>query len=325
MSPIPPAADRPAADAGKLRKKLLRHLDAIERAMGADAVLNQTFPNSRIVDYYDQCFDAYGKHHSPEGALHLSLNPDGKYHPDGLYGQPKEVERQMRERGARDVLELAFGKGFNLAYLGGRFPQVNFEGIDLTPRHVAHAQAQIEKLGLSNVRVREADFQRLPFGDGQFDHLFCVCALCYTPDLRQALSEQLRVLRPGGRITLYDLYRTRPPQGYDPQEAAATALVEKAMAVEQFAELEHILAVAQSLGLKVVHNLDLNHAVMPNLLRFEKRFRAFFGIAALARLMLARQAPLRGKNAVAGLLMAPTLQLGLLRYGQLTFEKPAAA
>jgi len=173
------------------------------------------------------------------------------------------------------------------------------------------------------VRVKRGDFQRLPFGDGCFDHLYCIEALCYTTDLRAALAEQVRVLRPGGRITLFDAYRTRPPAGYAPHEAMAVALIEKAMALEQFTHLDHLLTVAGDLGLKVVHREDLYESVMPNLRRFEKKFGLLFRFPLVAKWLLSTQAPLKAKNAVAGLLMAPSADLRLHCYCHLTFEKPA--
>ncbi len=52
--------------------------------------------------------------------------------------------------------------------------------------------------------------EQLPFGDAEFD---CVCSmgvLHHTPDTARAVSELLRVLRPGGRVILMFYHRNSP-------------------------------------------------------------------------------------------------------------------
>src|SRR5262249_25860889 len=51
------------------------------------------------------------------------------------------------------VLELGFGQGFGLCLLAAANPQIEFEGYDFNPEHVANAQRLIERAGLTNVKV----------------------------------------------------------------------------------------------------------------------------------------------------------------------------
>src|ERR1700749_729859 len=44
--------------------------------------------------------------------------------------------------------------------------------------------------------------EKMPFGNGHFDDVFCFNALDHTADFRRALNEIARVLRPGGRFLL---------------------------------------------------------------------------------------------------------------------------
>jgi ubiquinone/menaquinone biosynthesis C-methylase UbiE len=48
--------------------------------------------------------------------------------------------------------------------------------------------------------VLEADAEELPFGDEDFDVVYSNGVLHHTPNLALALSEALRVLRPGGHL-----------------------------------------------------------------------------------------------------------------------------
>jgi ubiquinone/menaquinone biosynthesis C-methylase UbiE len=57
----------------------------------------------------------------------------------------------------------------------------------------------------------EAEFDRLPFADGQFDLAAFNSSFHYSTDYAQTLTEALRCLRPGGMIVILDspIYRSR--------------------------------------------------------------------------------------------------------------------
>ena len=59
--------------------------------------------------------------------------------------------------------------------------------------------------GLSRpIALTTADAMALPFADDEFDTVVCTFALCCIPDERAALTEAIRVLRPGGSLLLAD-------------------------------------------------------------------------------------------------------------------------
>jgi len=57
------------------------------------------------------------------------------------------------------MLELGFGQGFGLALLAAANPDVNFEGNDFNPEHVAHARRLIDDAKLANITVSETSFE----------------------------------------------------------------------------------------------------------------------------------------------------------------------
>jgi len=98
------------------------------------------------------------------------------------------------------ALEVAVGTGLNLPF----YPAgVVLTGIDFSPAMLGIAQTRARQLGRS-VDLREADAQALPFPDAFFDTVVCTFALCAVPDERRAVSEMVRVLRPGGLLLLAD-------------------------------------------------------------------------------------------------------------------------
>lgn len=50
----------------------------------------------------------------------------------------------------------------------------------------------------ANISFRQADIQQIPYADGSFDAVLANMMLYHVPDLKRALSEVRRVLKPGG-------------------------------------------------------------------------------------------------------------------------------
>jgi SAM-dependent methyltransferase len=149
--------------------------------------------------------------------MHLAISP-GRFRPEGFTGQLERISAAWPADPPRDVLEIGFGQGFNLAWLAPRFPGVRFSAIDLTPSHLALARGRLDQLGVKNAVLTGGDFHALPYPDASFDHVYAVEAFCYARDLRQALSEVARVLRPGGSFRLFDGYLARRPRRSRPRK-----------------------------------------------------------------------------------------------------------
>lgn len=98
------------------------------------------------------------------------------------------------------TLEIAIGTGANLAH----YPDdVTLVGMDWSAGMLDLARRGVLRSGRSVSLVR-ADAGALPFADASFDTVVSTFALCSVPDERRALTEAVRVLRPGGRLLLAD-------------------------------------------------------------------------------------------------------------------------
>lgn len=115
----------------------------------------------------------------------------------------REWARFDTARGLR-VLEVGVGAGTD--FIRWARAGAVCVGLDLTAAGVALTQ---ERLALEGIRaaVQQADAERLPFRDAQFDVVYSYGVLHHTPDTARAIREVHRVLKPGGTayVMLYHL------------------------------------------------------------------------------------------------------------------------
>ena len=105
-------------------------------------------------------------------------------------------------RPADRVLDVATGTGHTAFAFAPHVHEVI--ATDVTPEMLAEGEKLKSELGLRNVEFRIADAHDLPFDDESFDVVTCRRAAHHFMDVRRALHEMWRVLRPGGRLVIDD-------------------------------------------------------------------------------------------------------------------------
>jgi ubiquinone/menaquinone biosynthesis C-methylase UbiE len=104
----------------------------------------------------------------------------------------------------RRVLEVGCGTGnFSLAWSRQGAEVV---GLDCSGPMLARAQDKARRQGLAITWVRGLA-SSLPFVDGSFDGVMCILALDFMTDRETVLQEMVRVLRPGGFVSVAMLNR----------------------------------------------------------------------------------------------------------------------
>lgn len=102
------------------------------------------------------------------------------------------------------VLEAGCGVGAQTVILAGNSPRAAFTSIDISAGSLAAAERQVQQAGFTNVTFQHADIFDLPFRPAYFDHVFVCFVLEHLPDPAGALAALMRVLKPGGSITVIE-------------------------------------------------------------------------------------------------------------------------
>jgi arsenite methyltransferase len=302
-------------------KSLAQCLEILQRSFDIDSIAARKIDESSVVEYYRQSDSAYRLLHSSDGALHLALNQDGRFERQGYNAQPEFVSRHLRESGAMRILEAGSGNGFNTLYLAKLHPEREFLGIDLTAEHVAAARASAD--GVPNLKYLHGNYQSLPLRAKSLDLAFGVETFCQATNLRAALFEMYRVLRPGGRLLVVDCFRRRPLDAAPADLQLAARLVEKTTVVGEFAVIDQWFQLVESLGFRRLESRDETSFVIHNLERLYRMARGLFDDSALVDALRQTVPPLLLQNAICGLLMPFTVGGGAHGYYSIALERLA--
>ena len=89
-----------------------------------------------------------------------------------------------------------------------RYPGVRVTATDYDDAMVAAARRRLAPFG-ARAEVQQADAAALPFPDASFDAALSFIMLHHVMAWEEAVTELIRVLRPGGRLLGYDLLGDR--------------------------------------------------------------------------------------------------------------------
>jgi ubiquinone/menaquinone biosynthesis C-methylase UbiE len=106
----------------------------------------------------------------------------------------------MELRPQETLLDVGCGTGALLSRAQAIAGADQLTGVDLSPSMLAHARAQLPV----EVALHSADAAALPFADASFDVVASCNVFHYIREPVRALTEMVRVVRPGGRIVITD-------------------------------------------------------------------------------------------------------------------------
>lgn len=160
-----------------------------------------------VIKYFNTKESKWGYTFLLRGTKHFGYYPKGK---EGI--SMVQAQRLMEDKLAEKLnlpanslaLDAGSGEG-NVAINLAKKYDLRIYGVDLLDFAVSKAIAKSQKLNLQKkVKFKIGDYTKLDFPDKTFDGIYTMETLVHVPDHKKALKEFYRVLKPNGKLVLFE-------------------------------------------------------------------------------------------------------------------------
>jgi len=99
-----------------------------------------------------------------------------------------------------NILFASLGTGLDISAFP---PGMSVTAVDISPEMLKRAQPRVEQYE-GEIKAELMDIHEMPYPDNHFDQVFTSCTFCSVPDPVNALKALNRVLKPGGRLYMFE-------------------------------------------------------------------------------------------------------------------------
>ena len=114
----------------------------------------------------------------------------------------KEMIRLIHPQDEQLILDIAGGTGEPGLSIAKKLRKGKVVITDIAAGMLEIAKENASRRGITNVDTVVCDVSELPFDDNSFDAITCRMGFMFFPDMELAAREMVRVLKPGGTITV---------------------------------------------------------------------------------------------------------------------------
>jgi SAM-dependent methyltransferase len=215
--------------------------------------LDQQYASGLSKDRIGEALVAAGL--DPGNLRRSDLAPLEDFHTMGRIATSQLAELAGIER-SDEVLDAGSGVGGTARYLAGQFG-CRVTALDLTEEYCDTAHWLNQLVGLDgNISVHHGDVTDLPFPSASFTVVMSQHVQMNVPDKARLYRETRRVLRPQGRLAIWDIAAGAPGRLDFPLPWADHP------ALSHLATSEQLRAAIESAGLTVTHWTDMTEAAV---------------------------------------------------------------
>lgn len=300
---------------------LEQKLELLARFYDLEAIKNLQPDNHYVQQYYQASQLGYTIFHTRTGLMYMGISRNGKFQTQDLLEAARTVTKYIDPQTTTNILELATGRGATSGYLAKRFPNIRFDGIDLSPGQLHYAKRRARKF--SNYHPVQGDYHDLGrYQSESMDIVFEIEALCYSQNKSRVFEQVYNLLKPGGVFILLDGYAISGRDELPEPLKSALILTEKSMAVPRFEAYEQVLSYAHAAGFSLKESEDVSEFIMPTLKKFESIASFFLRRRLLMKILRSTTPPAFSNNGVAAYLFPELMRQKAGFYYITVLQKP---
>jgi len=106
------------------------------------------------------------------------------------------IEKELNNASYKDILDLGCGKARYTKKLIEKYPEKKFTCVDLSEKVMEYIKIDLEK--------RIGSILNIPYENEMFDVVFATESLEHSIDIKNAIKEISRVLKPNGKVVIID-------------------------------------------------------------------------------------------------------------------------
>ena len=231
-------------------------------------------PQRQVIDYYRRLESRVAYTLLLGGTRHFG------WYPPGSEGLPMRAAlRLMEDRLGRAldlpagalVLDAGCGRGAVALHLAAAFG-LHVEGVDILAGDIRRAARNAARhSGPGNARFQVMDYRRLRFPDGHFDGAYTMETLVHAADSQLVLRGLHRVLKPGGRLVLFE-YSIAPREQLTARQRRLFDAIAEESAMHSLPTFVHgcFPALLHAAGFRDVVVQDVSERTLPMLRRLAR-------------------------------------------------------
>ena len=190
----------------------------------------------KVIKYFNTVESKWGYTLLLKGTKHFGFYPKGK-EKISMSNAQKLMEDKLAEKldlpANSLVLDAGSGEG-NVAINLAKKYGLHIYGVDLLDFAVSKATSKSKKLNLQNkVKFKVGDYKT-------FDGVYTMETLVHVPDYKKALKEFYRVLKPGGKLVLFE-YSMSSRENLTPKELRTVDILDMINQESGMHSLPHFL------------------------------------------------------------------------------------